>query len=156
MAPVIHVEQSRTYPVAVEETFERLLPIPLPTLFATWFGPLPPIKAVEQDGTWGTVGQVRTIRLGDGGSMRERLTSVEHPHRFDYEITGFAGALKPLVEKVDGAWVVDAVGTGSKVTWSWDLHPRGRVGAVLVPGIARLWPGYARGALARLETLLLG
>ena len=154
MAPT-HVEQSRTYPVAVEETFDRLLPVPLPELFASWFGPLPPIRATEQDGTWGTVGQQRTIRLAEGGSMRERLVSVDRPHRFDYEITGFAGALKPLVERVDGAWVVEPVGTGSRVTWSWDLHPRGRVGAVAVPVIARLWPGYARAALARLETLLL-
>lgn len=155
MTSPVHVEQSRTYPVAVEQTFDRLLPLPLPELFAHRFGPLPPIRSTDQDGVWGTVGQERTIRLADGGTMRERLTSVERPHRFDYVITGFTGALKPLVEHVEGSWAVEPAGTGSRVTWAWDLHPRGRAGAVAVPVIARFWPGYARAALAELETLLL-
>lgn len=161
MAAPVHVEESRTYPVAVEETFDRLLPLPLPQLFASWFGPLPPVRSTDQDGPdpdepWGTVGQRRTIELGDGGSMREHLLTVDRPHRFDYEITDFVGALKPLVDRVEGSWVVTPAGTGARVTWAWDLHPRGRAGALLVPVIARFWPGYARAALARLETVLLG
>lgn len=155
MATPVRVQESRTYPVAVEETFDRLLPLPLPQLFAGWYGPLPPIRGVDQDGVWGTVGQRRTIRLADGGTMREHLLTVERPHRFDYELTDFTGALQPLVSRVEGSWAVDAAGTGSRVTWAWTLHPRGRAGALVVPVIARFWPGYARAALARLEPLLL-
>ena len=163
MAAPVQVEESRTYPVAVEDAFDRLLPLPLTELFSGWYGPLPPIRSTqilstEQDGSdapWGTVGQTRLIRLADGGTMRERLVSVERPHRFGYELTGFTGALKPLVDRVDGSWTVAPVGTGARVTWAWDLHPHGRAGELLVPVLARVWPGYARGALARLERLYL-
>ncbi|MHA3702566.1 SRPBCC family protein [Jatrophihabitans sp. YIM 134969] len=155
MAHAVEVAESRTYPVSVEETFDRLLPMPLPQLFAHRFGPLPPIRSTDQDGVWGTVGQTRTIRLADGGTMLERLLDVARPHRFAYRVDTFTGALKPLVEYVDGSWTIEPAGTGSRVTWAWTLHPRGRVGAVAVPLIARFWPGYARAALGELETYLL-
>ena len=125
-------------------------------LFSHRFGPLPPIRGTDQDGAWGTPGQERVIRLADGGTMREHLRVVDRPHRFDYVITDFTGALKPLVERVEGSWQVEPAGTGSRVTWTWDLFPRGRVGAVGVPLVARFWPGYARAALAELERQLVG
>ncbi len=161
MSRPVHVEQSRTYPVTVEDAFDRLLPLPLPELFASWFGPLPPVRGAEPAGPepivpWGTPGQRRRIRLGDGGSMVERLVTVQRPDVFRYEITDFTGALKPLVERVEGSWAVATAGTGAKVTWTWDLFPRGRVGAVAVPLIVKFWPGYARAALARFEAVLLG
>jgi hypothetical protein len=155
VADAVEVSESRAYPVSVEETFDRLLPLPLTELFASWFGPLPPIRSVDQSGVWGTAGQERTIRTADGGSMRERLVEVDRPRRFTYELTGFAGPLKPVLASVDGAWTVEPAGTGARVTWSWRLHPAGTLGGLALLPVARLWPGYARAALARLESVLL-
>lgn len=156
MTDVVEVAESRAYPVTVEGTFDRLLPLPLEQLFRHWFGPLPPVRGTEGELPWGTPGQTRTVRTADGGTMRERLVVVDRPRRFTYELTDFTGALKPVVSRVDGAWTVDPAGTGARVTWSWALHPAGRVGALALVPIARLWPGYARAALAELEGLLLG
>ena len=69
MAHPVVVEQSRAIPVSPDEALAKTLPIPLPSLFPRWYGPIPPIKAVHgQAGEWTTVGQTRTISLTGGGS----------------------------------------------------------------------------------------
>lgn len=155
MTTPVQVSESRSYPVSVEETFDRLLPLPLPQLFRRRYAALPPVRATDQEGVWGTVGQERTIRLADGGTMRELLTEIDRPHRFSYRISEFTGALKPLVTQVLGSWTVDSAGTGARVTWSWELVPSGRPAQLAMPVLTRMWHGYARAALAELETLLL-
>lgn len=75
------VQFARAYPVSVDQAFDYVLPPPLEQIFDRRFGPLPPIRGVEgQDGAWGTVGQTRTIKMADGGTMREELTTVDAPH----------------------------------------------------------------------------
>lgn len=70
------VEQSRAIPIAAEDAFRRTLP--LPQVFTSWYGPIPPIKGVrEQTGEWDGVGQTRVVLSGGGGSAREGLTSVK-------------------------------------------------------------------------------
>lgn len=155
MQPV-HVEQSRAVPVSVEDAFRRTLSLPLPDLFRRWHGPIPPIKEVrDQDGEWGTVGQTRTIALTGGGTMREELTSVEPPSSFRYRITAVTGALGPLVDHIDGEWAFAPIGTGTEVTWRWTLHPKSKATRPGVVALGKLWPGYARKALAELSEQLL-
>lgn len=155
MEPV-HVEQSRAIPVPVEDAFRRTLPLPLTDLFRRWHGPIPPIKAVrDQDGEWGTVGQTRTIALTGGGSMREELTRIDPPSSFGYRLTELTGALGPLVDHVVGEWAFAPKGTGTEVTWRWTLYPKSRVTRPGVVALGKLWPGYARKALAELSDHLL-
>lgn len=45
------------------------------------------------------------------------------PDHFDYVLTEFTGAFKPLVTHVTGRWAFAPAGTGTRVTWSWTLHP---------------------------------
>jgi hypothetical protein len=149
------MSRSRTYPVASDDAFARMLPMPLPDIFDRRFGPIPPIVGVEQDGVWGTVGQVRTIRTGDGGEMREELTSLDAPHVFTYLLTPQGGPMAPLVDHVDGEWRFEPVGTGCRITWTWTVHPRSAAGGVALPVFRRFWLGYARRALDRLEERLL-
>lgn len=151
------VERSRAIPVAPDEAFARTLPMPLPQLFRHWFGPIPPIKDVrDQRGGWSSVGETRTIVLAGGGTMRETLTELDPGRSFGYTITDITGPMAPLIDHVEGAWIFAPVGTGTRVTWRWVLHPRSTVAAPVLPVFARLWRGYANGALETLSDYLVG
>ena len=156
MASPLHVSRSRTYPVALDEAFTKTIGWPLPELFEGRYGPIPPIERVDFDGdAWGTVGQARTIRTADGGSMVEELVAVDPPHRFAYEIGGITGPMKPLVSRVEGEWAFEAVGTGCRITWSWTVHAASKASALGLGVFGRFWLGYARRSLDHLEDLLL-
>jgi len=156
MAQPVSVERSRAIPVNREEAFDRTLPMPLPTLFRTWYGPIPPIKEVrDQRGDWCSVGETRTIALAGGGTMRETLTEVDPGHSFGYTIAGITGPMAPLIDHVEGAWIFDSAGTGTRVTWRWILHPKSAFTAPALPVFARLWRGYAGRALESLSDYLV-
>lgn len=155
MASPLTVACSRTVPFPVEQAFAFTLPEPLPRLFRRWWGPLPPIVSVDGPVPWGEVGQARTIHTADGASMREELLSVDAPRRFTYELTGLTGAFKVLAASIDGSWIFDPVGTGTRVTWQWTIHPADSPAAVALPVLGRLWKGYARRALDQLDELMV-
>jgi hypothetical protein len=151
------VEQSRAIPVTPDDAFRGTLPMPLPTLFRRWYGPIPPIRAVlDQTGEWETVGQTRTVNLVGGGSMREELTSVDAPRSFGYTLTDVKGPLAPLVRRVEGEWIFTPAGTGTEVTWRWTIHPRSALAARAMPVFGKVWRGYARQALEVLSEQLVG
>ena len=157
MPSPLRLESSRAVPVEVGDAFDRLLPHPLTGLMSRRYGLLPPVREVrDQSGPWGRVGQTRTVVLADGGTMRERLTEVVRPERFDYVLTDFTGALKPLVSHVEGSWVFAPEGTGVRITWRWVLHPTSTYAARVLPLVGRMWRGYARQALEQTSDILLG
>ena len=153
---VIALSESRTVPVPPEQLFDLLLTVAPERVFARRNGPIPPVREVRDGGgPFGEAGHSRTLVLADGNSMLETLTEVSRPRVLGYRLTEFTGPLKPLAERVDGTWSVDPAGTGCRVTLSWRLQPRGRVGALGLSVFARFWPGYARKALSELERLAL-
>jgi hypothetical protein len=150
------LEHARTFPVDVDRAFDVVLPTPLPELFSRRYAAIPPIREVrDQQGVWGTVGQTRTIRLADGGTLRETLTSVDRPRSFGYRITDVTGPMKPLVTELEGEWRFDPAGIGVRITWAWNVHPRGALGRAAMPVFARMWQGYARQAMEEIERLLV-
>jgi hypothetical protein len=156
MAQPLVVEQSRAIPVAQEQLFRDMVPMPLPTLFHRWYGPIPPIKAVrDQTGDWDAVGKSRTVVLSGGGSMREQLTSYDEPRSFGYTLSEVKGPMAPLVDHVEGLWSFEPIGTGTKVTWRWTIHPRSAFSAPALPVFGRLWLGYARQSLEELSNQLV-
>lgn len=156
MTTAVHLEQSRAFPVSVEHAFAVVLPTPLPEIFHRRYGAIPAIREVrDQQGTWGTVGQTRTIVLADGGTMREELTRVERSHQFGYRITNITGPMKLLGASLEGLWAFDPVGTGVGITWSWELEPASSAAGLAMPVFARLWHGYARQAMEEIEAVLL-
>jgi hypothetical protein len=156
MAQPLVVKKSRLIPVDVDAAFRGTLPMPLPTLFHRWYGPIPPIKAVlDQDGEWASAGQTRTVRLVGGGSMREKLTQVDAPHAFAYTLTDVTGALAPLATRIEGLWSFAPAGAGTEVTWQRTIHPGSALVAPVLPVFARLWRGYARQALDELSRQLV-
>jgi hypothetical protein len=64
--------------------------------------------------------------------------------------------LATLVTSVDGRWLFDPVGTGTKVSWQWTLHPKSSAVAPLLPVLGKMWKGYARVALEKLSAQLVG
>jgi hypothetical protein len=155
MARPISVEQSRAIPVEVQQAFDGTLSIPLPTIFCRRYALLPPIKQVRgQIGSWGQVGQVRTVVTSDGGTMREVMTDVDAPHSFSYRLTDITGPMRPLVDSIEGRWEFTSKGTGTLITWRWTLHPRG-LGAPFMPLVIKMWLSYAKQALGQLSDLLL-
>jgi hypothetical protein len=156
MAQPLVVEQSRAIPVTSEAAFNGTVPMPLPTLFRRWYGPIPPIRAVvDQVGDWDAVGKSRTIVLTGGGSMREQLTSYDPPRSFGYTLSDVKGPMAPIVARVEGLWSFEPVGTGTKVTWRWTIYPRSAFTARVLPVFGRLWRGYARQSLEELSNQLV-
>ena len=156
MTRAVEFAYSRTFPAGVKRAFDEVLPSDLTRLFDRRYGAIPPIKGVrDQPATWGTPGQTRTVLLSGGGSMRERLTEISQPKRFAYHLDEVTGPMQVLVRSIDGAWEFDKAGTGVRITWRWTVHPRGRVGALAMPALRRMWMGYTRLNFDNLERLLV-
>lgn len=149
------VARSRTYPVPLQEAFPRTLATPLPELFNRGFGPLRPVTGVDQEGLWTRVGQTRTVHTSDGGTATERLVTFNEPHSCTYELSNLTGTPRLLINRVEGAWRFESVGTGCRITWSWTIYPQSSASALVLPIFGRLWQGYARLTLDRLEQILL-
>jgi hypothetical protein len=150
-------QRSRTYPVDIQTAYDVVRPVPLQQLFCRRYGPLPPIRETRgHDGEWGIeVGQTRTIVLADGGTLFETIIELDPPHAFAYQITDITGPMKPLVTKLDGRWEFTPAGTGTRITWTWDVEARSAATARLLPVLQRFWNGYARQALEEAEHLLV-
>jgi hypothetical protein len=146
---------SRAYPLEVEAAFDAVLALPLEMLFDKRYLAIPSIRATEGPADWSTVGQSRVIRLTGGGSMRERLTLVDRPRAFGYRLDEVTGPMKPLAEHIDGVWAFVPAGTGTRITWQWTAHPRSTASGSALPLFAKMWTGYARQALERIEGLLV-
>jgi hypothetical protein len=129
--------------------------MPLERLFAKRYGPIPGVRetARAQPG-WDAVGHTRWIRLADGGALHEELISVDRPHSFAYRLTQIRGPLKPLARQVDGLWTFDPAGGGTRITWSWAMHPRVALLAPLLHAFARVWSGYARRGFDQIDRVL--
>ena len=137
------VSASRSVPAEVERSFDVVLTEPLPRIFSRRYGPFGPIGEVRDQtgGTWGTVGQSRRILLTDGGAVTERLTTVDRPTAFGYQISEVKGPLKALVSTITGEWRFEPAGTGTRITWSWVLEPASSVSRYALPLLGRLWRG---------------
>lgn len=152
----LHLEASRAVPVEHEKALALVLPAPLPKIFGRRYAAIGPIAEVrDQAGAWDTAGQTRTIVLADGATMQETLTAIDAPSSFSYEITPLSGPLKLLVGHVVGRWSFAPAGTGTRITWSWDVTPASSAASFAMPVFGWMWKGYARQSLEALEELLV-
>ena len=150
------VEASRLVDVDVDVAFDRLLATPLPTIFTKRYGAFPPVREVRDEpaDAWGVVGQSRTIVTGDGGTLRETLTSVERPTSFSYVIDAITGPMRPFVRTIDGTWSVTPEGDAARIGWTWTLHPLAPPARLTMNVMGKMWQGYADAGLQRLEQIL--
>lgn len=155
MSGLATLSRSTTVDVPPERAFSETLILPLPTLFSTWFGPIPPIRDVlDQTGDWQSAGQTRTILLAGGGQMAESLLEVSAPSHFAYRLDDIRGPMAPLASHIDGRWTFTPSGAGTTITWHWEVHARSAASRPILPVFGRLWNGYAKRSLARLESLI--
>jgi hypothetical protein len=154
---VTHLEHSRSYPVALDDAFERTLTVPLEQVLGRRYLAVAGVAGTEQRSTWGAdgIGQERTIRFTDGATARETLTELARPHHFSYRLDAFTGLLKPLLGHVEGRWSFAPAGTGTRVTWSWDVTPASSAASLAMPALRTLWAGVARQGFDDLESHLV-
>jgi hypothetical protein len=152
----VRVAESRTVPLAIEAAYDGTIDVPLPDIFGHRYLAMPPVVRIEdQDGPWGReLGQTRTIRTSDGGALHETLRVLERPQRFGYRIDQIRGPMRPLVRHLDGAWTFEPDGTGTRITWSWEMTPTSPLTAPLVRVVGSMWRTYAQRSLANLESVL--
>ena len=135
------------YPVTVEHAFD-VTPLPLPDLFSRRYAAIPPIRGVrDQQGAWGTVGQTRTIRLADGGSIRETLLSVDRP-RVHLPAHRHQRADEAAGDRGRGSLALRAGRRQGPGALGWTLRPRGPLGRAAMPsspGCGAATPPGARG-----------
>jgi hypothetical protein len=138
------ISSSSVVPASPEAAFDAVLAAPLDELFPHRAGPIPPVReCTGQDGPWGTVGQTRTVVLADGSSNVETLVAADRPGSYRYRLSELTGPLKALVSGVDGSFSFVPEGGGTRVTWSWSLHPANPVARLLLPVLGVFWRQYA-------------
>jgi hypothetical protein len=67
----------------------------------------------------------------------------------------FAGPLAALLTKIDGKFLFTPLGTGTRITWQYNMYPRNRLATPALPAFGWLWRGYARQMLEELSNLLV-
>ncbi len=147
------LSSSTVVPVSPEAAYDGVMNAPLEKLFPHRSGAIPPVKeCTGQVGAWGTVGQTRTVVLADGSTNLETLVEADRvTPNYRYRLTGFTGPMKALVGSVDGQFSYVPEGNGTRVTWSWAIHPTNGVTRLALPVLgmfwrqwaAKMWPRYA-------------
>lgn len=151
MTAPYQLTSSSVVPVPPTAAFQGVLDAPLDQLFPTRSGPIPPVVRCDgQEGAWGvTLGQTRTVVLADGGTNLETLVAADSPNVYCYRLSDFTGPMKGLVAGVDGRFTFVPEGSGTRVTWSWELHATNPVARVLLPVLGVFWRRYAAGMWPR-------
>lgn len=155
MAGTLHLEHAHTFATPAAATHDAVMTAPLERVFDRRHLLIAPIRRTEgQQGEWRSVGQTRTLVMGDGATMREELVAVVPGEGFDYHLDHVTGPLRPLLREVDGRWRFAADGSGTRVTWTWEVTLVGPQARVVGPVLTPLWQGFARKGFQRIATLL--
>lgn len=141
------VTVTATARAAREHVFDIIVPIDLSSVFHG-FGPLPAVTGTsDETGPWDAVGRSRTVRLSDGGTSAEQITSYERPSSFGYRVGPFAGVFGHVVSHADGSWIFVELDGTTQIFWTYQFAPRAGMGLV-VRAILPLWRRYADRVLA--------
>lgn len=144
------LSSSTVVPASQDAAYAGVLDAPLEQLFTERAGLIPPIKeCTGQDGGWDAVGKTRTVVLADGSSNLETLVEYSRPGNYRYRLTDFTGPMKALVDHVEGQFSFVPEGAGTRVTWSWKIHPTNPLARGVLPVVGFFWRKYAAGMWPR-------
>lgn len=150
MASPYLLSSSTVVSAGADAAWTGVLDAPLNELFTERAGAIPPIKETTgQDGRWDAVGKTRTVVLADGSSNLETLVEYTQPSSYRYQLSDFTGPMKGLVAKVEGQFTFVPEGEGTRVTWSWRIHPTNPVTRLFLPVLGVFWRKYAAGMWPR-------
>src|SRR5215217_1435809 len=93
------VSASEVLPTSPEVAYDTVVGAPLEDILGDRSGPIPPVRETRgHEGPWGTVGQTRTVVLGDGGTVLETLVGADRQTTdYRYRLTDVRGPMKLLV-----------------------------------------------------------
>lgn len=151
--------------VAIDDAWERFVPVELPEVFPNGKGPIPPVVAVEgQDGRWDEPGRSRTVVLGDGSRVYEAITLSEPSGgaaptngraRFGYTVSGFPSPLGILAREARGLWIFEQNGDTTQIVWTYGFMPNTVLARpVLGFVIATFWKAYMHDGMENVVRLL--
>ena len=155
MAPYL-LSSSTVVAATPDDAYDTLCAAPLEKLFTTRSGPIPPVdRCDDQVGEWGSLGQSRRVVLADGSGNLETLVGADRATQdYRYELTDFSGAFKALIKSIDGQFTFVPEGSGTRVTWSWTLHPTNAVTGLALPVFGFFWRRWAAGMWPRYAAML--
>lgn len=157
MASPYLLSSSTVVPQPADIAFAGVLEAPLEDLFTDRAGLIPSIReCTGQVGGWDSVGKTRTVVLADGSTNLETLVGYDPPGSYDYQLTDFTGPMKMLVARVEGRFTFVPEGDGTRVTWSWKVHPTNPVARAVLPVVGFFWRRYAAGMWPRYTARLSG
>jgi len=151
MASSYDVTASAVLGVSPEAAYDLVLAVPLEEILGQRSGLIAGIARCEgQIGDWGTVGQTRTVVMRDRGTSLETLVLADRAGGdYRYRISEIRGLNKPLISGIDGRFTFVPEGSGTRVTWSWALHPTA-LGRPAMPLLGVFWRRWAAGMFVRL------
>jgi hypothetical protein len=113
-----------TVPLAPGDIAGRILDVARwPDFAGCW--PIPGITAAEFEvRTPGVVGSRIRVANTDGSNHVEEIVVWEPDHRLRLRMTAFSPPLSRLASKFEESWVFRRVGNATRVTRSFELHPK--------------------------------
>lgn len=96
-----------------------------PLLF-TGCGPVPALRRITLHAPL-AVGSTRELESSDGSRLVERITVLDPPHRHAYSLSGIRAPLGWLVRAGHADWTFEAAGSATRVRWTYDWEPTGRL-----------------------------
>jgi hypothetical protein len=141
----LRLESSAVFATTTEDAYDTLVDAPLEALFTSRSGPISPVARCEgQVGDWGTTGQTRRVVLTDGSSNLETLVGADRADLdYRYLLSDFQGPFRMLVRTIDGRFAFAPEGGGTRVTWTWVMHPTNPVAGRLLPVVGMFWRRWA-------------
>jgi hypothetical protein len=136
---------TRTLHVPVQHAFDVVVAEDvLPHVLHRW-GPVPAVVGTrELSGAWDTPGSTRTVVLGDGSVVRERVLQWRRPQRFEYRVDRFTRPLGWVAQYALGAWLFSETRDGgAEFRWTYSFSARGRLARLLLAVFVRTaWARY--------------
>jgi Polyketide cyclase / dehydrase and lipid transport len=134
----------RTVDAPVERVFDVVVAEDvLPKVLHRW-GLVPAVTGTRDlTGPWDRPGSERTVVLGDGHTVRERVLIWQRPRLFEYVVDEFTGPFGRLADHAIGTWRFQPTPAGSQFRWTYSFQPRGLTSAALLVVVVRTaWTRY--------------
>lgn len=151
------VEAVEVIPRKVEEVFREAAAEAAP--IARYFLGVPPVipavlEATVDGGGANVTGALRTVKLGDGTVIKERILALEAPHLHRYDMAEMNATQRLLITNMVSEWRFEDVGGATRVRWRYTFHPRNVAVAPAAWVMSRLFRVAMQRCLQRLAATL--
>ncbi len=138
----IEVEAKVVVPRKVEEVFDEAAgKVENLSKYFTGYAPLiPAITAASIDGGGpAREGALRTVKLSDGTTIRERITRFEAPRVHGYDMAEMNPLQRLICTNMVSEWRFSDEGGATRVVWRYSILPKGPLTWPLAWAVSRLF-----------------